>query len=371
MSNSSDRGSADVFALMAIALARGASDLHLKAGRPPILRIDGRIVYTETDILSADDVAAMARQIMDDRVYGRFLEAGAVDFSTVLPGGDRFRVNVYRQRGHTSLAARRVLRRVGSFMELHLPVETMERIANSPKGLVVFAGVTGTGKSTSIAACIQYINERRPCHIITLEDPIEFLFEDQEAFIDQREIGSDVATFEDGLRSVLREDPDVVFVGEVRDTEGVTSVLRAAETTRLVFTTVHAPSAPGVITRILDLFPPQDLRIVREALAANLVAVVCQKLVACEDPNMARVPATEVLLNTAPVAAAIREGTEADLPAIIATAAGTGMHDFTQDLARLVREEWIDPKTAYEAAPNPEALKMAIRGIQFKKGTLK
>ncbi|HUU10745.1 MAG TPA: PilT/PilU family type 4a pilus ATPase [Phycisphaerae bacterium] len=371
MAERSETWHMDMKGLLALALERGASDLHLKAGRPPILRVDGHIHYADLATLRAADVLELARQIMDERVHQQFQEVGSVDFAHATESGDRFRVNVYRQRGHTSVAVRRVSRTIRSFEQLHLPGKTLERICEAREGLVIFSGVTGTGKSTSIASCLDYVNSRRPCHIVTLEDPIEYLFEDQKAFINQREIGTDVPSYEMALRSLLREDPDVVLVGEMRAREDVEGVLRAAETTRLVFTTVHASSVPGVITRILDLFQIHDHHVVRESLAHSLVAIICQKLVPAADPNVARLPATEIMLATPVVRKAIRDGEEAHLSGVIAAGGDLGMHDFTQDLARLVREEWVDPRMAYEAAPNPEALKMAIRGIDVKRGTLR
>ncbi len=361
----------DMKALLGLALEREASDLHLKAGQPPILRIDGHIQVTDLATLGPADVLELARQIMDERVHRQYLEAGSVDFSHAMASGDRFRVNVYRQRGVTSVAVRPVSRNIPTFTQLHLPGETLERICRVREGLIIFGGVTGTGKSTSIASCLDHINSRRRCHIVTLEDPIEYLFEDKEAFVDQREIGIDVESCEVALKFLLREDPDVVLVGEMRTKDNVEGVLRAAETTRLVFTTVHASSAPGVVTRVLDLFEAHEHHVLRESLAHSLVAVICQKLVTAADPNVARVPATEVMLATPTVCKAIRDGDEAHLPSVIAAGGDVGMHDFTQDLVRLVREEWIDPKDAYEAAPSPETLKMAIRGIDVKRGAVR
>jgi len=361
----------DMQALLALVLKRGASDLHLKAGRPPILRIDGRVHYTDLPALGAVEVQELAGQIMDERGARSLRETGGADFSHVTAAGDRFRVSVYRQRGLVSVVARRVNRETRTFRDLHLPEEALVRVSEAPHGLVIFTGTTGSGKSTSIASCLEYINQHRTCHIVTLEDPIEFVFEDGKAFFDQREIGIDVSTFEEALKGLLREDPDVVLVGEMRDRTAVESVLRAAETTRLVFTTVHAPTAPRAIVRILDFFEASEHRVVRDALASNLVAVVCQKLVPSADPNVPRVPVTEVMLGTPTVRKAIRDGDEDRLPDIVAASHDAGMHDFTRDLVRLVREEWIDPKLAYEVAPNPEALKMAIRGIDVKRGTLR
>jgi twitching motility protein PilT len=357
--------------LFDLALAREASDLHLKAGQPPVLRIGGEIHFTDLQALTAPDVLDLAGQVMNERVRRQFEEFGAADFSFPTPSGDRFRINVYRQRGFASVAARRVTRHIPDFKELHLDEKLMARLCDVPQGLVVIAGITGSGKSSSIAACLDYINHRRRCHIVTIEDPIEFLFEDHTAFINQREIGTDVPTFDLALKHLMREDPDVVLVGEMRDRDTCESVLRAAETGHLVFTTVHCSSAPGVIPRLLDLFPSEEHPLIRQTLAANLVGVVCQNLVPSADPNIVRVPATEVLLSTPTVRKMIREGDDDALPNVLAADAAFGMHDFTWDFARLVREEWVDPKVAYEVAPNAEALKMAIRGITVKRGTIR
>jgi twitching motility protein PilT len=357
--------------LFALALARKASDLHLKAGQPPLLRIGGKIQPVDQPPLAADEIIAIVRGIMDERIRRRLEETGGADFSYMLESGDRFRINVYRQRGDVSLAARHVSRLIPTFQQLHLPEKTLQQICAANQGLVIFAGVRGTGKSTTIAACLEQINQARRCHILTLEDPIEYVFEDKLGFVNQREIGTDVPTFADALRCLAREDPDVVLVGEIRDKDTCESVLRAAEASRLVFTTVHATSAAAVITRMLEMFPSEDRRLVREILAVNLVVVVCQMLLASADQNVMRVPATEILISTPAVRKMIRDGDDAGLAPLMSADKDYGMHDFTQDLARLVREEWVDPKMAYEVAPNPEALKMAIRGIAVKQGTLR
>jgi len=357
--------------LFAMALERRASDVHLKVGQPPLLRINGILMPMELASLDRSQTMELALGIMDERVRRRFDEHGSADFAYMLDSGDRFRVNVYRQRGYMGLAARLVSRRIPTFKELHLPEKTFEQVCEANQGLVLVSGVRGTGKSTSLAACLEHINEHRRCHIITIEDPIEFLFDDRQAYINQREVGTDVPTFAEALRSLAREDPDVVLVGEIRDKDTCESVLRAAESSRLVFASVHAMSASATITRMLELFPAEDRSLVREILSTNLVAVICQKLVAAADPNVPRIPATEVLLPTAPIRKMIREGNDAALANLIAADKDLGMHDFTQDLARLVREEWVDPKVAYEVAPNSEALKMAIRGIDVKQGTLR
>jgi twitching motility protein PilT len=358
--------------LLALALERQASDLHLKAGRPPALRVNGDLVLTEFGALGADEMGALLQEVLDDRLGRQFEATGSADFAWTLGSGDRFRINVYRERGQASLAARLVTRIIQDFAQLHLPEPVLRGVCEASQGLVIFAGITGCGKSTSIAACLNHINQGRRCHIVTIEDPIEFLFEDAQAFVNQREIGTDVPDFGAALKSLMREDPDVVLVGEMRDAETCTAVLRAAETGHLVFTTLHAPNAPGSVVRLLNFFPVGEHEVMRQTLAANLVAVVCQKLFSGCRPEAPRVPATEVMLSTPQVRELIRKG-QADRLADVITAGegqGLGMHDFTQDLTRLVRDEWIDPEDAYEGAPHPEALKMALKGIAFKQGTL-
>ena len=366
-----DAATQDLDALLALAAERDASDLHLSAGRPPVLRIDGDLVPTDRPALGADAVARLADAVLSEGDRAALAERGQAEVSRGLPDGHRFRISVYRQRGRLSLAVRRVSRTIPSFGDLHLPAEALERLCRAWQGLVIFTGVTGTGKSTSIAACLDWIAAHRRCHIVTIEDPIEYLLADREAIVDQREVGTDVPSYEVAMASLLRADPDVVLVGEMRSAETAEGALRAAETTRLVFTTTHAMTAPGAVRRVLNLFDERQRRLVREALASNLVGVVCQRLVSAADPNVGRVPATEILVATPSVRAAIRAGETERLGDLITAGASDGMHDLTQDLARLVREEWIQPAAAYQVAPNPEALKTAIRGIHLRKGTVR
>jgi len=358
-------------ALLALAAERGASDLHLKAGQPPVLRIEGRLQATDHPPLEAETLRACVEGILDEGARRILRETGSVDVSRSAASGDRFRLNVYRQQCTVSLAARRVSRSVPTFEALHLPAEVLTRLCQAEQGLAIFAGMTGAGKSTSIASCLESINRRRPCHILTLEDPIEYLLQDAKALVTQREIGIDVPSFEAALRASVREDADVVLVGEMRTRASLEGALRAAVTSRLVFTTVHASRAAGVVPRVVGLAGPEEEARIREALANHLVAVVCQKLVPTVDPHVARVPATEVLLPTPAVRQAILEGEDSRLASLIEAGADAGMYDFTHDLARLVREEWVAPRDAYAAAPRPEALKMAIRGIRVRKGTVR
>jgi len=264
---------------MRMAVEQDASDLHLKAGRPPVLRVEGEVRFTDLPALDAEKVHSLGLECMTAEQQKQYLATGTLDFAYMLETGDRFRLNVFRQLGQTSVAARRVTRYIPTFEELNLPVKPLEKMCQAMQGLVIFAGITGCGKSTSIAACLGLINTQRRCHIVTIEDPIEFLFEDKQSFINQREVGTDVPDFSSAMRTLLREDPDVVLIGEMRDRDTFETAMRVAETGHLIFTTIHASSAPGVVTRILDLYPNEAHKLIRRALGANLVAVVCQNLI--------------------------------------------------------------------------------------------
>jgi twitching motility protein PilT len=272
-------------------------------------------------------------------------------------------VSIYRQRGMTSLAARRINPEIPNYSQLNLP-EVFGRIAEREQGLVLVAGITGSGKSTTIAAMLEQINCTKNVHIITIEDPIEYTYIDKKAMINQREIGLDCDTFEHALRSVVREDPDVILIGEMRDKFTFQAAMQAAETGHLVFSTIHASSAQGAITRLLELFPKDQHMNIRQALAANIVAIAFQKLLPAIDPKLGRVPAVEVLLNSSVVKKYILEEREAELTSVIRSEKGAGMIDFNDHLAELVAKEIISSKEAMLASPNAEELKMRSRGIK-------
>ena len=346
-----------------------ASDLHLKANTMPRIRTAGAVKATNAGILSNEDIERMMFEIMTPLQQQWYKEHGACDFAHDLDGSDRFRINVFRQRSLTSVAARRVTRYVPTFEELHLPMK-MKDLCYVHQGMIILAGITGAGKSTSIAAMLQYINHMRPCHIVTIEDPIEYLFEDDKAFINQREIGIDVHGFEDALRYLMREDPDVVLIGEMRDRETFQAAMNAAETGHLVFCTVHSSSTSQTITRILDLFPEEGRELIRQSMSFNLRAIICQKLLPSIKPGVQRVPAVEIMMVNPSIRRLIESHRETEIIDVIRSSYGDGMQDFTEHLRALVEAEFIDHKTAYEAAPNPEELRMRLKGIRTGGGSI-
>ena len=295
-----------------------------------------------------------------------YKENGAVDFAhDVGPPGDadRFRVNAFEQRGKMSVAARRVDRSNFQFEDLCLP-PVMAEIAEFNQGMVLLAGITGSGKSTTIAAMINYINARWPVHIVTIEDPIEYLFIDDKALINQREIGIDVPSFHAGLKYLMREDPDIVLIGEMRDVETFSAAVHAAETGHLVFGTIHASSSSQTISRILDLFPQSERRAIRQALEFNLQSVVCQKLIPSVMEGKSIVPTVEIMIVNPAVRKLIREERDSEILNVIRASYDAGMVDFTEHLRMLVDTGYIDHETAYDAAPNPDELRMALKGIR-------
>ncbi len=346
-----------------------ASDLHLKANTVPRIRSAGAVKATSAAMLTNEDIERMMFEIMTPAQQKFYKEHGACDFAHDLDGSDRFRINVFRQRSLTSVAARRVARYVPTFEELHLPA-SLKHLCYLHQGMIILAGITGAGKSTSIAAMLQHINQNRACHIVTVEDPIEYLFQDDKAFINQREIGIDVHGFDDALRYLMREDPDVVLIGEMRDRETFQAAMNAAETGHLVFCTVHSSSTSQTITRILDLFPEEGRELIRQSLSFNLRAIVCQKLLPSIKPGIQRVPTIEILLVNPSVRRLIEAHRETEIIDVIRSCYNDGMQDFTEHLYRLVEDEFIDHKTAYEAAPNPEELRMRLKGIRSGGGSI-
>ncbi|MBL8853937.1 MAG: PilT/PilU family type 4a pilus ATPase [Planctomycetaceae bacterium] len=341
------------------------SDLHLKVGRPPIVRVNGELKPLNRGPIDAEEMANLLFPIMDDRNRKIFDKTGGADFAYVVEvdGVDwRFRVNLLTQLGKIGLVARRVNNFIPNFQGLHLP-PVMETLCHFDQGMVLLAGVTGSGKSTTIASMLNHINSIYSKHILTLEDPIEFVYTEDKCLINQREIGMDVIDFEVGMKHAVREDPDVMLVGEMRDEETFMTAIHAAETGHLVFGTIHASSAPSTIGRILDLFPDTMHGAIRSALAMNMKGIVAQKLLKSIKPGVGRVPTCEVMTFSPMIQKLVLEGQDHKLADAIRIGAEDGMQDFTMSLHGLIETGLIDRPTAFQVAPNKEALKMLLKGI--------
>jgi twitching motility protein PilT len=341
------------------------SDLHLKVGRPPIVRVNGELRPLQRGPIDDEEMVRLLFPMLNERNRKIFEETGGADFAyTVDVDGDmwRFRVNMLTQLGHVGLVARRVNRNIPNFEGLYLPPGLVD-LCKYHQGMVLLAGVTGSGKSTTIASMLNWINQNYRKHILTLEDPIEFVFTEDKSLINQREIGLDVIDFKVGMKHAVREDPDVMLVGEMRDEETFMTAIHAAETGHLVFGTIHASGGPSTIGRILDLFPQAMHPSLRSAIAMNMKAIVAQKLLPSIKEGVGRVPTVEVMLFNSIVRKLILEERDEKLSDAIRMCEKEGMQDFTMSLKNLVDRDLIDRATAFEVAPNVDALKMALKGI--------
>jgi twitching motility protein PilT len=351
----------DVSELLRHTVEVGASDLHLKAGNSPFLRVDGELEPGPFPPLSANDTVGAAIAIMPEHKRKEFEVSNEADFGYTMPGVGRFRVNVFRQRGMVGLAIRRVRSDVPTIEELLLPPVIAE-LADSSRGLVLLTGPTGTGKTTSIAAMIGHINRTRRSHIVTIEDPIEVVHDDDRSIIQQREIGLDTDSYAAALKHVIRQDPDVIFVGEIRDPESALSAIQAAETGHLVISTLHTIDATETINRLLDLFPPSQQREVRTSFAGALRGIVSQRLVVRGD-GKGRVPAVEVLVATGRVYDRIVDPSATiEIRDVIAEGEFYGMQTFDQALVKLVQDELVSEDDARRASTNPHDFVLALRG---------
>ncbi len=350
--------------LLRIAMERKASDLHMKVGNYPHIRIDGELVpLTDQPRISAEDMLNMAFSMMSNRQKQKFKENAELDMAYGVAGLGRFRVNVFQQRGNVGVVLRVIPTKIRSLDELYLP-RIIESICDEQRGLVLVTGVTGSGKSTTLAAMIDRINSTRPEHIITIEDPIEFLHRDKKGFVNQREVEVDTPSFASALRASLRQDPDVILVGEMRDLETIQTALLAAETGHMVFSTLHTLDAIETINRIIAVFPPPEQKQIRLQLAATLRAVVSQRLVRRAD-GTGRVPAAEVLVSTAYIREAILvpEKTRTIREALAAGTSQYGMQTFDQSLYELFSQGLITYDTALENASNADDFKLRVQGI--------
>ena len=348
------------------------SDLHLKVGKPPYVRVAGTLRPLKREPITDQEMKDLCFPLLDERNLRIYQADGGTDFAHMLEVDGatwRFRVNLMTQMGHVGLVARRVNNHIPDFEGLHLPA-SIEELCKFDQGLVLVAGVTGSGKSTTIASMLNWINDNYRKHILTLEDPIEFLFQESKCLINQREIGIDVKNFELGMKHAVREDPDIMLVGEMRDRETFQTAIHAAETGHLVFGTIHSSNASSTIGRILDLFP-QDMHIgLRNALTSNLKAVIAQKLLPTIVPKIARVPSVEIMIMNSMICKLILEEEDEKLADAIRLGGGDNMQDFNMSLKDLVDKELVAQDVAMEVSPNKQQLKMILKGIDVSQGGL-
>lgn len=333
---------ANIDSLLRKTVELGASDLHISVGIPPYVRIDGRLMPLQYPALSVDDCNSMAKEILGEKGWQAFLQSGEYDLSYSVPGLARFRINVFRQRGTVAMALRSIAFGIPDMESLGLPT-IAEEIGKAQRGLVLVTGPAGSGKSTTLAAMINQINQTMERHIITLEDPIEYLHPHRNSIVVQREIGLDTATFATGLRAALREDPDVILVGELRDIETISTAITAAETGHLVFAAMHTPDAIQTIDRMIDAMPVNQQMQIRYQLANVLVAIFSQKLLPQKN-GKGRVAAVEVLVNNLAIANLIRTDKTYQIKNIIQTSGRYGMQTMEQSIHRLLQEDKVDPR---------------------------
>jgi len=371
MATAPARDSREIHKLFRLMRRYGASDLHLKAGSPPVFRIGGELRNLDLPALTDAQVRKLVYDILTEDQVRTLEQMGAVDLGYSVDEQTRLRINAYQQRGWLSVAARLVNHRIPSFQDLHLPAATMEQIAALEQGLVIVSGITGSGKSTTIAALLEYINNTRRCHIVTIEDPIEYVYTDRRSIINQREVGIDVPSFHEALRYVVREDPDVILLGEMRDVETVQAGMSAAETGHLVFGTLHSSTVAQTFTRLLEFFPPDRYKQVRTSLQFNLKAIICQKLLASIKPGVMRVPALEIMIVNPFISKLIEDGQEIRIVDVLKSSRDEGMIDFNTSLYNLIKQGFVEEREAMAASPNPQALRGMLEGVFAAEGALR
>ncbi len=352
--------------LLELGVNSNASDWHIKEGHTVVLRIDGSLV--DTDFLpDAKCIDTMLKQLANDELIKRYHDTGDLDVSYVEDNVGRFRVNIHKQRGRPSFTLRHVKTKILLLEELGTP-PTLQRIAEHPRGIVILGGTTGCGKSTTLAAMLEHVNRNFRRHIVTIEDPIEYEFEDKKSVFEQREVGLDTLSFQSALTHVLRQDPDVIMVGEMRDRESFDAALQAADTGHLVLTTLHATTASQSISRILDFYDHVEQASIRMALSINLHAIICQRLIPRAFGGGV-IPAAEIMINTPMVRKLLEQDQLDKLPAAVETGRDDGMQSFNQSLLGLVNDGSITEEDALKSASNPDALRMNLQGIELNTGS--
>lgn len=341
-----------------------ASDLHLKVGYAPFYRVGGLLRKTSMPVIDTNEyMESMLKSIIPPHKLHDYETNGSIDFSYKGSMGDRFRCNIYRSMGEMHAAIRRVQSKIPNYEDLNLPAVYEQLISRTKEGLICVTGVTGSGKSSTLAAMIDHLNNIEAMHVITVEDPIEYAFTPKKCIISQREIGLDVPSFPIAMRAIVREDPDTIFIGEMRDRDTLTAALQAAETGHLVFGTLHVGDVIQSFNRILEFYPRNEHGFIRSSISNSLRAILCQRLVPGIEEGKVY-PATEVLINNSVVKEKIRAEEDEDLPAIIAQCEEEGMRSFTKSLFDLVQAERVHYDTAMDYAPNREALNSMIKGIK-------
>ncbi len=345
-----------------IMVKEGASDLILKSGGCPAVRVQGGIRFLGDTPLPEQLLQSYLAEALGDREKEEFYANGACDTALMVPDLGRFRCNAFHQMGEVGFVFRCISKEIPSFKDLNLPVEPLKKLAELKRGMVLATGIAGSGKSTTLAAMIEHVNRSTEKHIVTIEDPIEFVFEDRRSIVNQREIGSDVKSFPQALRQAMRQSPDVIFIGEMRDAETVTAAIAAAETGHLLFSTLHTVNAVQTVERIITFFPPHQHDLIRLQLALNLAGVVSLRLIKNKAAN-SMVPAVELLINTPTVRELLEQGQTRHLPKALAEGGYYGTMTFNQSLIRLFQAGNISLEDALAASDNPDELKMQMRGI--------
>jgi len=352
----------DLRLLLQVMAEKNASDMHLRSNRPAVFRVDGNLSYRTPEAISAEQVDQWVKSILNEKQTRVFEEKLECDLALSVDGLGRFRVNIYRQRNLVNLAFRVVPQRIPTFDELKLP-PAIRKIADEPRGLVLVTGTTGSGKSTTLAAMIDYINSSRSRHIITVEDPIEYLHQDKQSILSQRELMADTLNYPEALKHAVRQDPDVILLGEMRDLETMSAALTAAQTGHLVLSTIHTIDAVQTVNRVIDVFPPHQQNQIRFQLGDTLKGVISQRLLP-HSSGSGRVPAVEIMVVTPIIRKYILENTLGEISNIMKQGSYYGMQTFHQALIGLIQKGEIALETALEASSNPEEIMMAIRGVQ-------